>query len=144
MHHIAILKKSWKLLPLIVNGTKTVESRWYKSKRAPWGKINAEDTIYFKDVGCKVSMTAMVKKVEHYEVSSDVEAKKLMQKYVFQDIGQHKITPELLAYISGKRYAIFIFLDQPKVLNHPFDITKKGFGMQSAWLCVKNIKQVAR
>lgn len=41
MHHLAILKKSWPLIPKILNKQKTIESRWYKVKCAPWNKINS-------------------------------------------------------------------------------------------------------
>ncbi|MEI7477466.1 MAG: hypothetical protein WCJ81_02865 [bacterium] len=41
MDHVAIMKKSRKLIPKIVSGEKTIESRWYQTKRAPWNTVHA-------------------------------------------------------------------------------------------------------
>ena len=57
------MKKSWGLIGKIISGEKKIESRWYKSKRSPWGKIEKGDTVYFKDSGEPVSIKAKVKKV---------------------------------------------------------------------------------
>lgn len=51
MHHIAIMNGPWNLIPKILSGEKTIESRWYRTRRAPWGGIRAGDTVYFKDSG---------------------------------------------------------------------------------------------
>lgn len=51
MHHVAIMKPSWKLIPKILSGEKTIESRWYQTRRAPWNGIAAGDVVYFKDSG---------------------------------------------------------------------------------------------
>ena len=62
MDHVAIMKKSWKLTEKILSGEKKIESRWYKSKYPPWGKIKKGDIIYFKDSGEPVSIKAKVEK----------------------------------------------------------------------------------
>ncbi len=62
MDHVAIMKKSWGLLPKILSGEKKIESRWYKFKRSPWDKINTNDTVYFKDSGDPVLIKAKVSK----------------------------------------------------------------------------------
>ena len=63
MHHIAIMKKEWKLTQKILSGEKKIESRWYSNRSAPWGKIKAGETVYFKDSGEPVSIKAEVVKV---------------------------------------------------------------------------------
>lgn len=45
MDHVAILRKDWKLLPKILSGEKTIESRWYQTKRGSYNKIK-EGTLY--------------------------------------------------------------------------------------------------
>ncbi|MBU4370146.1 hypothetical protein KKG58_05355 [Patescibacteria group bacterium] len=37
------MKKSWNLTEKILAGEKKIESRWYKSKCSPWGKIKEND-----------------------------------------------------------------------------------------------------
>jgi len=39
MQYIAIMKKSWGLLPKILTGEKKIESRWYNNRYSPWDKI---------------------------------------------------------------------------------------------------------
>ena len=51
MHHIVIMKKRWGLIPKIVNGEKTIESRWYKNKVVPWNKITVGDKLFLKIPG---------------------------------------------------------------------------------------------
>lgn len=67
MDHVAIMKKSWGFLPVILSGEKTIESRWYLNRAVPWGRINAGDRVYFKDSGQPVSAVAHVAKVLQFE-----------------------------------------------------------------------------
>ncbi|MBU1110601.1 hypothetical protein KKB83_03215 [Patescibacteria group bacterium] len=34
------MKKSWGLIPMIKSGKKKAESRWYKTRIAPWGRVH--------------------------------------------------------------------------------------------------------
>ena len=63
MEHVAIMKRSWGLIPKILNGSKTVESRWYQRRYAPWNKIKKGEKIYFKDSAEPVTIKAEVSKV---------------------------------------------------------------------------------
>ena len=63
MEHIAIMKKSWKLTEKILTGEKKIESRWYKAKYAPWGRIKAGEVVYFKDSGEPVTIKTEVARV---------------------------------------------------------------------------------
>ena len=76
MDHVAIMKKSWGLTQKILSGQKKIESRWYKSKFAPWGKIGKGDIVYFKDSGEPISIKAEVEKVISF---SDLTPKKVSQ-----------------------------------------------------------------
>ncbi len=141
MDHIAIMKKEWKLIPMIKSGIKTVESRWYKHKVAPWDKIKPGDTVFFKNSGELITLRCWVSGVEQYEVRNGEEAKKLAQKYVKRVSGTEKVSDTILQFISGKHYAIFITLGLVEEIK-PIFINKKGFGMQSAWLCIEDINQI--
>lgn len=141
MQHIAIMKPAWKLLPKILSGEKTVESRWYKTRRTPWGKIKKGDTLFFKDSGKPVSVKSTVTKVEQFEINSNRQALEIMQKYALSDLGTDKLSPEIKDYIKNKNYAIFIHFNRTKRVK-AFEIDKNGFGMQSAWICVENINSI--
>jgi hypothetical protein len=43
--------------------------------------------------------------------------------------------------VKDKKYCILIFLTSVKHID-PFKINKKGYGNMSAWISVKNIKEI--
>jgi ASC-1-like (ASCH) protein len=141
MNHIAIMKKEWGLTKKIIDGIKTVESRWYKSKTTPWNKIKVGDTVYFKDSGGPVLVKAKVTKVEQYEVSSNSQALAIMAKYALADLGTEVLSKSIRDYITGKKYAVFVHFNKVKKIT-PFSIDKAGFGMQCAWLTVDSINKI--
>lgn len=143
MHHVVIMKKEWGLVPKILSGKKTIESRWYKNKVAPWGRVSIGDVLYYKDSGGLVSVKAVVNKVEQIEVSDNDHAKKIMEDRALADLGTKVIPEDVLSYILNKKYAVFVGFDKVEKIA-PFDIDKKGFGMQSAWLVCENIEKIKK
>lgn len=146
--HIAIMKSSWKLLPKILSGEKTVESRWYKFKACPWNRIFPEDIIYFKDSGKPVTVKARVTKVQQYIVEDVKDAVNLFLQIGSEDLGipvktKNDIPRLVLDYISNKKYATFVYFDNVQKIK-PFNINKKGFGMQAAWMCVGDLESIVK
>lgn len=141
MQHIAIMKKSWKLLPKILTGQKTIESRWYMSKAAPWDKIKAGETVYFKDSGEPVTVKAVVEKVLQFENLTPVKVKAILDQYAGPDGICIADVDMFYQRFRHKNYCMLIFLKNPEKLT-PFNITKQGFGLMSAWLCVDNIDSI--
>ena len=140
MDHVAIMKKSWGLLPRILEGAKIIESRWYKARVAPWDRIRAGDTLYFKDSGEPVTSKGMVTKVLQFEVRYDDEAMDITKRFA-SGLGFSRVPDAMLNYISGKRYGILVFFDSVEKVK-PFNIDKAGFGMMSAWISVPNIRSI--
>ncbi len=139
--HVAIMKKSWGLIPKILDGTKTAESRWYKSKITPWDRIRPGDNIYFKDSGEPVTVKAGVSKVLQYEIRNNKHALEVMKKHAKKDLGLPTIPEEIKDYIRDKNYAIFIFLDSVEKIK-PFAIDKTDYGLMSAWITVDDINKI--
>ena len=141
MDHVAIMRKSWGLLPKVLSGEKTIESRWYKNKSAPWGKINVGDIIYFKNSGEPVTVKAKIKKVKTIENLTPKKVHEILEKYGKDD----GIKKEKLSFyynlFKDKKYCILIFLINPKKIK-PFEINKKGFGSMSAWITTQNINDI--
>lgn len=146
MDHVAILSKdsssegrqeSW--LNLIIIGKKSIESRWYVNRVAPWGKIVAGDTVYFKESGDKVKVKASVSKVIQFEKLDEIVCGQIFAKYgkqiCLQDMSYYP-------YYTKKKYCILIFLKDVELIAKPFSINKKGFGCSSAWMCVGDIELV--
>lgn len=142
MHHIAIMKPSWKLIPKIVSGHKTIESRWYKNKSAPWNRITSGDTVWFKNSGGPVTARATVSRVIQIEDPTSVKLQIAAKRYGgCPGICFTSSPEEISAWLAGKKYGILIFLRDP-ISVKPFDIDKTGFGNACAWMVVKHIRDV--
>lgn len=148
MDHVAILRKARiskgdDLLGDILKGQKTIESRWYKHKIAPWDRIQFGDTIYFKESGQPVTARATVSRVLAYDQLDQGKIEKIIREYGSQ-IAPHSTQKELDNWareLAGKNYCLLIFLN--KVISlPPFRINKAGFGSAVAWLVTNNIDQL--
>ena len=139
--HVAIMKKSWGLTEKILNGEKTIETRWYKNKVKPWDKVKVGDTVYFKDSGEPITIKAIVSNVEQFEDLDEKKISDLFKRYGEEDLGTKEISEEIKKYVEGKRYSIIIHLKNPQLIK-PFDINKNGFGAMSAWLTVDDINSI--
>ena len=159
MEHVAIMKKSWGLTHEIISGKKKIESRWYKLKRSPWGKIKKGDTVYFKNSGEPVSIKAEVEKVIYLPSPPRADeggdeallhrppdltpkkVKQILKEYGRDDgIEKNKI-PEFFKLFKDKKYCLLIFLKKPEKIK-PFEINKTGFGTMSAWLVVEDVGMI--
>lgn len=135
------MNKSWKLIPLVVSGKKSIESRWYVKKIAPWGMIKAGDTVFFKDSGELVTAKAKVVKVRQFHFRDISETAHIIEKYgkriclVDSDFRNWKRTP---------KYCILLFLKKAKWIKIPFNVDKRGFGSGAAWLTIKNIRKIKK
>ena len=141
MDHIAIMKKSWGLTQKILSGQKRIESRWYKLKCSPWGKIEKGDIVYFKDSGEPVSIKAEVERVIAFSDLTSQKVRKILNEYGKDDGIENNKLEEFFELFKNKKYCLLIFLKNPKRVE-PFEINKSGFGMMSAWLTLKNIDRI--
>ena len=141
MDHVAIIKRSWGLLPKLLSGQKQIESRWYKTKHLPWGKITVGDTVYFKNSGEPISLQSTVKNILSFDNLTPTKIKNILVKY-YQLIG---IDSSQFNYFfdlfKNKKYCLLIFLTNPKIIPS-FEINKTGFGSMSAWITVDNIDTI--
>ena len=153
------MKKEWGLLPKILGGEKTIESRWLKVKVAPWGRVQVGDRVYFKNSSEPVTVGATVARVIQTFLTSEVSAdstsevdslgstvatvKEILEKYGERDGLGIDDVPYFCELFKDKSYCILIFLKHPQRVK-PFEIDKSGFGMQSAWLCVETIDKVRK
>lgn len=140
MQHVAIMKKSWGLIPKILSGEKTIESRFYKFKHSPWDKVKTGDIIYFKNTDEPVVTKAKVVKVLQFSDLTDKKISEILNKYG-KDLGTKNILPHVRQYASGKNYCILVFFDSVQKIK-PFEINKTGFGMMSAWITVSDINKI--
>lgn len=138
MVHVAYMKKSWGMIPKILAGKKTIESRWYKTKRAPWGKIKVDETIYLKNSGEPISIKATVSKIFQFSDLTPKKVREILEKFGKED----GIEPEKISYFAklfaDKKYCLLIFLENPQKVK-PFQISKKGFAAMAAWITKRKV-----
>ena len=88
MDHLAILDKKRKLLQKIISGEKTIESRWYKTKRTPWNNIKQGDMIYFKDCGELITAKAKVETTLFFDDLNKEKVEEFRKKAEEENIGK--------------------------------------------------------
>ncbi|HLD37698.1 MAG TPA: hypothetical protein VJA86_03865 [Candidatus Nanoarchaeia archaeon] len=137
MEHLAILSKKRKLLSKIISGEKKIESRWYKFKKPPFGRISEGDTIYFKESGEPVSAKANVQRILTYENLNSGTIYKIVKEYGSL-IG---INLNFIKEVKDKKFCILIFLGNAQKIK-PFKINKKGYGLMNAWISIDDIDRL--
>jgi ASC-1-like (ASCH) protein len=137
------MKPSWSLIPKILTGEKTLESRWYQNRYTPWDKIHPGDTVFFKDSSQPVTAKSTVSQVEQFANLNPSKVRQLLNRHVQADglgIDPKKIN-HFYQLFKQKRYCLIIHLENPQPVE-PFLINKTGFGSQTAWITVKDINQI--
>jgi len=140
LDHIAILSSS-DILDRILSGQKTIESRWYVTRRDPWNHINPGDTVYFKVTGQPITARATVDQVLQFGELNPTKIKEILAIHG-RAIGFNKSECDIWAASKSKvKYCILIYLKDVASLK-PFKINKKGFGISCAWLTLPNINNI--
>ena len=128
-HHLAILALGW--IEPILDGSKTIESRFTKVRCAPYGKIHADDLVYMKESGGPVKGQFTVAEVETFDNLTDDIVDQIYDKHCEKILVNtyDYDTPPLKWYFS--RYATLIHVTDVIVYGNPFHYKQKG---RSAWL----------
>ncbi len=120
MKHLAIFKGGGA--EKILSGRKTIESRFARSKIAPFGVITNGDLVYIKPSGGQIIGQFRVKKVIFYDGLSKEDLEEIIQKY-----GKEIATDE--AYWKSKfnaKYATLIFIgNSSRFITSPIKPVKK-------------------
>ena len=135
-YHLAILAPGW--IELILNGSKTIESRFAKVKCAPYGKINTGDVVYLKESGGPVKGQFTAAEVETFKLWRMHDLSSIFAKYRSQ-IFARDYPEESASYYPPvhwrlSRYATLIHVTDVIAYEHPFPYRQKG---RSAWLLLK-------
>ena len=139
MHHLAILDKKRKILEKIISGEKSIESRWYKLKKTPYGMIKPGDTVFFKDSGDPVTVQATVEKALFFSDLTKEKYKEIIEKYANKICLKNRNIED---YVKQKyKYVTLIFLKEVKEIQ-PFTVNKKGSVLMAAWIILENIEKI--
>ncbi|MBI2409938.1 ASCH domain-containing protein [Candidatus Kaiserbacteria bacterium] len=143
MEHVAIMQKSWGLTQKILDGRKTIESRWYAVRHKPWDVVQAGETIYFKDAGQLATIRAEAEKVLQFVDLTPKRVGEILEKYGEKDGIEKADVSKFLKKFKDKNYCVLIFLKNPRKIK-PFNINKSGFGAMSAWITVDSVSKIKK
>ena len=135
------MKKSWGLIPKILSGEKTIESRWYQTRRAPWDRVSVGDIIFFKNSGEAVTDRALVTEVLQFELQNKLDVVKIIKRYR-KEICLVNSNPATWSKLLN--YCILLRLQNPEILTRPFQINKRGFGTGAAWITIDNVNKIKK
>jgi len=133
-HHLAILSPGW--IELILDGSKTIESRFTKVRCAPFGKVHEGDIVYLKESGGLVKGMFTVAKVETYENLTDAQICDLFYKeyreQIFSDLSAlMRCPPE--KWLTAK-HATLIHIEDPVQFDKPLTFPKRD---PRAWVVLE-------
>lgn len=97
--HLAIMCEPY--MSRVANGTKRVESRWSMNRCAPFGHINAEDTILFKLTGGPVMGVASVDRRWCVELEGPQHVRSVLREH-WLDLG---VEESFIEKVTGKKFA---------------------------------------
>jgi ASC-1-like (ASCH) protein len=119
-YHLVILKKAY--LDSIVEGGKTIESRFLKVNKAPFGQVSVGDVLFLKESSGPVVGRAAVKAVEFFDDLSPEKIVGIKERYNHLIGGSDEYWQER----SGCRFGVLVWLGGAERME-PVRITKKDW-----------------
>lgn len=127
MKHIAIFRQPF--FDMVLNGEKTIESRWSMNNVAPYKKVDVGDEILLKITGHPVTACARVKDVKYFELTPQI-VEEIRVKYGKQ-IGTDKFK-DWQATLQ-KKYCTLIWLEDVKRIE-PVQVPRSN---GAGWMVVE-------
>lgn len=118
--HLAIFNK--QTAKFILSGQKTIESRFSKSRLAPFGQVSVGDLIYIKPAGEDIIGQFRVKKVISFEGLDEGDFKDIFAKY-----GKKLMMDEaFLETHKSAKYGTLIFIGEvDQLITSPIKYSKR-------------------
>ena len=139
-HHLALMDIFF--MKKILDGQKTIETRWAKTQRTPFRRIEEGEKIFFKEVGGNVKASATAQKVEFHKNNEIEPTINLFIKKHFQEIGFSSIE-QLNEFLNEKKeiyYLSIIWLENVK--NEFFKVNPKKYVYRNGWAVLNNIEDI--
>lgn len=128
MVHVAIVHRS--LVPELLSGRKSVESRLSTRRIAPFGAVSAGDHVYFKVSGGPFFASALVEHVEEYTSLTPKRVRLLARLY--RD--EVRATPAYWRAKQGARFGTFMLLSMiTPITEGPAYTAAPGYNRRAAW-----------
>ena len=127
-YHLAILTSGW--IDLILDGSKTIESRFSKVRCAPFGKVHAGDTVYMKKSSGLIEGMFSVATVETFENLTKDQVYEIDAKYCEQIFGSPYFSAHWEKWLASK-HATLLHVADPVRFEQPFAFPKRD---RRAWV----------
>jgi ASC-1-like (ASCH) protein len=116
-YHLVILKKTY--IDAIVDGRKTIESRFYQTRHRWLSQINAGDKLFLKASSGPVMATATVADVKHFDNLTARQVAELQKQYNQQICGDEQYWRDK----KNSRFGVLVWLKDVKQID-PLSIRK--------------------
>jgi ASC-1-like (ASCH) protein len=123
-YHLVILKKPY--LKAILAGRKTIESRFYRTRRSPVGEVQVGDTLFLKESSGPVCAAALVTAVKNFANLTAQEMLEIKRQHNGQICGDEDYWQSR----ADCRYGLLVWLGDVRQVP-PVRITKKDW---RAWV----------
>lgn len=123
-YHLAILKKPY--LDAILDGRKTIESRFYQTKHKWMAQVSSGDKLFLKASSGPVMATAAVASVKHFHNLTAQQIAELKRQYNQHILGDEQYWREKM----DARFGIMVWLKNVRPITPRF-ITKADW---RAWV----------
>lgn len=139
MDHVVYLDAKANEAELLLTGKKTMIIRGAAGRKMPYGRVHANDALYFINNNAEgvIFAKARVKSVFNSEKMSSEESVRLVKDH--QD--KLQLTKKQTDRWAGKRYLVLIEVGDVEGVE-PFEINKSAYGNMDDWLPVESIETV--
>ena len=141
-HHLAILTPGW--IDLILDGSKTIESRFTRVRCAPFRKVHEGDVVFMKESGGLVNGAFRIGKVETFENLTQPLIYDLYSKHhdaIFTAGWREGRGPMPPAKWLDSKHATLIHIAETLEFNTPFAIHKRD---PRAWVVYDRISDFTK
>lgn len=123
--HLAIFDKN--TLSRILDGKKTIDSRFSLRKLPPFGQINKGDLIYIKESGGEIKGQFLVQKIIQIEGLEEADLEIIKKNYAQAlSLGSKDESEKYFNAHKNSKYATLIFISRvERYITSPVRIPKK-------------------
>jgi len=141
MDHVVYVDTKARELETLLAGEKTMIARGATGRKLPYGRVQANDRLFFiqnKGDGM-VRASARVSEVFNSEKLTEEQSAELLRA----NQSKLQLTPEQIKRWSSKRYLVLIEVADIQPLE-PFAIDRSEYGNMDDWLPVDTIEKVKK
>ena len=113
-HHLAILKKPY--LDAILEGRKTIESRFYQTNHKWLDQVSPDDKLFLKVSSGPVMATALIATVKRFDNLNASQIAELKRQYNRHIVGDEQYWQEKM----GSRFGILLWLKNVRPITSIF------------------------